>query len=128
MAKPKQPFPNPLDNVLKTGKIGGGTQTPQPDLQPEQELPSQPQTPPASVQPAPARPENLQTGNPSQKASQDKATLQFTAYFPPQLYAKLKRFELEVLERTGRKTDPNKIIRQLVEKASIEDILPLYEK
>jgi hypothetical protein len=60
--------------------------------------------------------------------SQDKATLQFTAYFTPQLYAKLKRFELEILERTGRKTDPNKIIRQLVEKASIEDILPLYLK
>jgi len=132
MAKQKQPFPNPLDNVLKTGKIGGGTQSTQPDPQPEQEEQTpEPQTPLASIQPAPAleEPDNLKTVNPSsQKASQDKATLQFTAYFPTQLYAKLKRFELEILERTGRKTDPNKILRQLVEKASIEDILPLYEK
>jgi hypothetical protein len=127
--KPKQPFPNPLDNVLKTGKIGGGTPTPQPDSQPELEQPPEPPIPPASIQPIPAKPDTLKTENPSsQKAGQDKATLQFTAYFTPQLYAKLKRFELEILERTGRKTDPNKIIRQLVEKASIEDILPLYQK
>jgi hypothetical protein len=133
MAKQKQPFPNPLDNVLKTGKIGGASSTStQPDPQPEQEeQPPQSPTLPASVQPAPVpeEPDNLKTVNTSsQKVIQDKATLQFTAYFTTQLYAKLKRFELEILERTGRKTDPNKIIRQLVEKATIEDILPLYEK
>jgi hypothetical protein len=121
-SKQKQPFPNPLENALKTGKIGGLSSTNKPEKE----------DPPTKIeQPAPTQekePDNLKTVKPSQKQEPEKATIQFSTYFTRSLYLKLKQFETEIFDRTGKKTDPNKIIRQLVEKASIGDILPLYEE
>jgi hypothetical protein len=122
-SKQKQPFPNPLENALKTGKIGGLSSSNK----------SEKEDPPARTdQPAPTQekePDNLKTVKHSQqKQEPEKATIQFSTYFTRSLYLKLKQFETEIFDRTGKKTDPNKIIRQLVEKASIDDILPLYEE
>ncbi len=57
------------------------------------------------------------------KSEADRARLQLTTYFTIAQYTKLQDLEKEYLRLTGRKTDPNKILRKLVEKATIEDIL-----
>jgi hypothetical protein len=124
---PKQePLPSPLDNIISRGKIGG---KPKKERQIAADDQSNKEPVNKSTQRAPEKeePQNLKTSkSSSKKTEQEKATVQFTAYFTQQLHLKLKRFELEILERTGKKTDPNKILRQLTEKAKIEDILPFY--
>lgn len=125
MAK-QEPLPSPLDTVISRGKIGGKPKNEKQIVADEQ---SNKEPAHRSTQQVPKKgePQNLKTSkSSSKKTEQEKATVQFTAYFTHQLHLKLKRFELEILERTGKKTDPNKILRQLTEKAKIEDILPFY--
>jgi hypothetical protein len=57
------------------------------------------------------------------KSEKEKARMQFTTYFTTEQYTKLQRLEIEYLERTGRKIDPNKILRKLVDQASIDNLI-----
>jgi hypothetical protein len=103
---------DPLSAVGLQKKAPGTTEQPEPERGAEASAP-----PPALVSaPAPASQER--------KSEEERATEKVTAYFTPPQYDHIDELRRQYRKRTKQRISVNELIRRLVERANLEDILP----
>jgi hypothetical protein len=58
------------------------------------------------------------------KSEEEQATEKVTAYFTPPQYDKIEELRRLYRKRVGKRISVNALLRQLVERATVEDIFP----
>ena len=114
MAKTKQEQKNPMlgRNIPPPPVLPTAQPAPVPETTPPQ--------PPATQEPA--QPASSAQG-PAGTEEKEKAGYEVRLYLTFSLDEKLEALRFEYKRRTGRKIKPNEIMRRLIEKATIEDLL-----
>jgi hypothetical protein len=110
MAKQSTERADPLAAVGLQKKAPGTTEQQEPERKAEVLTPA-----PVSA-PAPASQER--------KSEEERATEKVTAYFTPPQYDHIEELRRQYRKRTKQRISVNALLRRLVERANVEDILP----
>lgn len=68
--------------------------------------------------------DNTRPGGRQLKSDEEKATEKVTAYFTPEQYDHIEELQRAYRKRTKKRISVNELLRRLVTKANIDDILP----
>lgn len=78
---------------------------------------------PAAAHPIATQIEQAQRIIQRRKSEEERATEKVTAYFTPDQYDRIEDLRRQHRKRTGKRISVNALLRRLVERATIEDLL-----